>query len=279
MADQPTATFPPNPVNFRKPPVVSVVLGVEFGGPVMPEVSALADFWPRIREHFPNAEKRPPLAPMAQDFDASPARTVEFRLDKGPDRYWFRSQDESYMVQVQENRMAFNWNLTESAPEYPRYQAIREKFHRLYRTFTEIADHRLLAANPPIWCAITYTNDIIHPDSTDPLSGPLGDVLRFVNRPDSSVLPPVEDTAISQRRLIRDDADEPRGRLYIEAVPTLSLEQVPGYRLTLRVVSKPASGDAEGVFACHDQGRDLIVRSFRDITTEKMHELWGLQEE
>jgi uncharacterized protein (TIGR04255 family) len=279
MANQPTETFPQNPVNFKKPPVVSVVLGVEFAGPVMPEVSVLADFWAPIREQFPNAEKRPPLVPMAQDFDATPTRTIEFRLEQGPDRYWFRSQDESYTVQVQENRMAFNWNRTASNPDYPRYRAIREDFHKLYRTFTEIADDQLLAANPPIWCAITYTNEITHPESTDPLSGPLGDVLRFVNRPDSNVLPPVEDTAIRQRRLIRDDADEPKGRLYIEAVPTLTHEQVPGYRLTLRVVSKPASGDAEGVFACHDQGRDLIVKSFRDITTEKMHELWGLQEE
>lgn len=279
MANQPTETLPPNPVTFEKPPVVSVVLGVEFAGSVMPEVSVLADFWPRIREQFPDAEKRPPLAPMAQDFDATSARTIEFRLEQGPQRYWFRSQDRGYTVQVQENRMALNWDRTAAAPDYPRYQAIRERFHKLYRTFMEIADDQLLAANPPVWCAITYTNDITHPESTDPLSGPLGDVLRFVSRPDSDVLPPVEDTAIRQRRLIRDEAREPQGRLYIEAVPTLSPEQAPGYKLTLRVVSKPTSADAKGVFTCHDQGRDLIVRSFRDITTETMHERWGLQEE
>lgn len=280
MADQPTEIPPADPVNFDNPPVVSVVLGVEFAGAVMPEISALADFWPRIREQYPEAEKRPPLAPMAENFEVRSGQTIEVRFgDDGPQRYWFRSADQSYTVQVQENRLALNWDRTAGAHTYPRYRAIRERFYELYRTFTEVADDGLLATNPPLWCATTYTNDIPHPNSTDPLSGPLDDILRFISRPDSEVLPPVEDTALRQRRLIRDQDGSPRGRLYIEAVPTISPEQHPGYQLTLRVVCQPESPDAAGVFKFHDHGRDLIVKAFRDITTEKMHKLWGFKEE
>jgi hypothetical protein len=86
---------------------------------------------------------------------------------------------------------------------------------------------------------------------------------------------------IRQRRLLRGDAGEPRGRLYIQAVPALTPppDLHPGYSLTLRVVQKPLDAGKAGVFACQDEGRDLIVRSFKDITTEKMHEVWGLKED
>ena len=280
MSDQSPETPPADPVNFESPPVIGVALGVEFGGPVMAEISATADFWPRIREQYPQADKLPALTSMAEDFNVTTSQTIEVRLGNGgPQRYWFRSADESYTVQVQENRLALNWDRTADAPVYPRYQAVRRRFHELYQAFTEVADDRLLADNPPAWCAVTYTNDISHPDSADPLSGPLDDILCFVGRPESDVLPPIEDTALRQRRLIRAADGSPRGRLYIEAIPTVDAEARPGYRLTLRVVCRPDSGDAAGVFRCHDEGRELIVKSFRDITTEKMHELWGMEDD
>lgn len=280
MSDFSPETPPADPVNFDSPPVIGVALGVEFAGPVMPELSTLADFWPPIRGRYPQADKLPALTPMAEDFRVPITQTVEVRFGNGgPQRYWFRSEDESYTVQVQENRLALNWDRTESGPVYPRYQAVRKRFHELYEVFTEVADDRLLTEHPPAWCAVTYTNDIPHPDSEDPLSGPLDDILCFLGRPESDVLPPIEDTALRQRRLLRAEDGSPRGRLYIEAIPTVGAEGRPGYRLTLRVVSRPESSDAAGVFKCQDDGRELIVKSFRDITTQKMHDLWGMEED
>lgn len=276
------ASPPADPVTFDSPPVRQVILGVEFAGPVISEAAVLADFWNEVREEFPEVSKQPVLAPMAEHFDVTQlAPPFEVRLGEpggGPQRYWFTDEAQTYVVQVQPDRFALNWQRSDESDPYPRYRTVRQRFQDLYATFIAAADDQLLTENPPSWCATTYTNQIRHPDSTDPLHGPIDDILNFIRRPDSDVLPTVEDTWIRQRRLLRDDGGKPRGRLYIEATPTLSPppELIPGYRLSLRVVAQPREAGDAGVLACQDEGRDLIVRSFRDITTPKMHERWGL---
>jgi uncharacterized protein (TIGR04255 family) len=259
---------------------------VEFSGPVISEAGALADFWTEIRAEFPDVQKRPRYSPMAESFDLRPQQPqpqIEFRLGEGeaPQRYMFRNEQQNLAVQVQENRFAFSWDETSPGEEYPRYRWIRERFQNLYATFTAAADDQLLAEHPPSWCATTYTNDIDHPDSVDPMHGPLEDIVRFVRRPESDVLPPVEDTTIRQRRLLRDTEGNPLGRLYIRAIPTLSPppESRPGYRLVLRVVARPFEQDEAGVIARQDESRELIVRSFKDITTDKMHSKWKFRDD
>lgn len=284
MVDQSTGASLPDPVSFDSPPVTEVILGVEFSGPVISEAGMLADFWTQIREEFPEVQKRPKFSPMAETFDLPPQqgqRQIEFLLGEGegPQRYAFRNETQNLTVQVQENRFAFSWDQASSTEQYPRYRMVRERFQEIYSTFTAAADAQLLGKHVPVWCATTYTNDIEHPESTDPMHGPLEDIVRFVQRPESDVLPPVEDTTIRQRRLLRDASDNPIGRLHIRAIPTLSPppESRPGYRLVLRVVAKPSSQDEAGVIARQDESRELIVRSFKDITTDKMHSMWGLQ--
>lgn len=275
---------PPDPVTFESPPVMQVILGVEFAGPVIAEAAVLADFWNAIREEFPEVKKQPIMQPMAENFDVAQPQQFEVRIGGpggGPERYWIENEDRSWVVQVQPDRFALNWKRPDESAPYPRYRAVRERFQDLYGKFIAAADNQLLEENPPSWCATTYANEIAHPDSTDPLHGPIDDILNFIHRPDSDVLPTVEDTWIRQRRLLRDEGDQPRGRLYIEARPTLTSppESIPGYRLSLRVVAQPRETSDEGVLDCQDESRDLIVRSFKDITTPKMHVLWGLRGE
>ncbi len=284
MVDQSSGGILPDPVSFASPPVTRVILGVEFAGPVITEPATLADFWTQIRDEFPDAQRQQRLAPMAEVFDLHQQQPrFEFQVGGGEtrQRYVFRNEVQNLAVQVQEDRFSFSWQRVQEDEPYPRYRWVRERFHEIYKTFMVAADEELLAKSPPNWCATTYTNEITHPDSTDPYHGPLEDILQFVHKPDSEVLPPVEDTVIRQRRLLRDDTGDPCGRLYIQTVPTLTPppESRPGYDLTLRVVAQPSESGEAGVFACQDRGRDLIVRSFKDITTEKMHKVWELQEE
>lgn len=51
----------------------------------------------------------------------------------------------------------------------------------------------------------------------------------------------------------------------------------PIYVLTLTVRGMASSPDVEGVLEFADYGRDLIVRTFRDITTDEMHKEWQLR--
>jgi hypothetical protein len=72
--------------------------------------------------------------------------------------------------------------------------------------------------------------------------------------------------------------EKPIGRFYISASAAFkngTPELVYVLNLTVRGL---AAGDTEeDIIAFMDYGRDLIVHTFRDITTDEMHSEWGLK--
>ena len=88
-----------------------------------------------------------------------------------------------------------------------------------------------------------------------------------------------EDTTLSERYVLRDAAGEPYGRFYVTATPAYRIEnQAPLMALTFVVRGMAKSPDTLGVIGLLDEGRDLIVNSFKRLTTDAMHEEWGLKD-
>lgn len=285
MADQIPETQLDDPVSFDSPPVGEVILGIQFTGPVVDDAAILGDFWPQIRSDHPVLNKAPQMDRINETFGlAPPGQRFELSLGEAePQRYLFGSQDGHWLVQVQPDRFAMNWRRRNVGITYPRYRALRRRFEELYRIFTTTVDNERLKANPPEWCATTYLNYISAQDGGGAASRlSLDKILRFVHAPQSSVLPAVEDTIIQQRYvLVSPNVDEePRGRLFIRAQPVVRAnDQMPGYSLELRVLARPDGASRAAVMRRMDESRDLIVRSFKDITTAAMHRQWGLQED
>jgi uncharacterized protein (TIGR04255 family) len=283
VADRNQDTPLADPVSFDAPPVSEVALGVQFAAPVADDAVALADFWPQIRDQFPDLERHEAIDRIDESFGpAAPSQQFQINLGVEPRRYWFVSADKRWLVQVQPDRFVFNWRRQGDDEAYPRYRSLRRRFEELYRTFAASVGEERLAANPPEWCATTYVNNILASSSADPATRlPLGHILRFVSSPKSSVLPPLEDTALQQRHLLpsRVPGEAPQGRLYIKANPAFRAnDQLPGYVVELKVLARPDAHSRAAIMRCLDQGRDLIVRSFKDITTPAMHKQWGLQD-
>jgi uncharacterized protein (TIGR04255 family) len=284
VTDQDPDTLLTDPVSFDAPPVAEVVLGLQFSNPVVSEVETLADFWPSIREEFPEVEKRPTLPRINERFGPE-AALGNFEISLGPDpsRYWFTSVDKHWVVQVQPDRLVLNWRKAEEHDAYPRYRSVRARFLRLYKAFVDSIGEERIVSNPPDWCATTYVNNILANSPRNPNGRmPLNRILRLVASPKTNVLPTLEETSFQQKYLLDPLAagGEPRGRLYVSASPALrTADQLPGYSLELRVLSRPEAQSRAAVMRCFDESRDLIVRSFKDITTSAMHEAWGLQGE
>jgi len=78
----------------------------------------------------------------------------------------------------------------------------------------------------------------------------------------------------------REGEDHPIGRLYLIAAPAFrAADAAPIYVLTFLARGKPAEPKTEGILAFFDLGRDLIVRGFKESTTDEMHRLWGLRQQ
>ena len=278
------ATYPPDEVTFEHPPVHEVAMGVQFSSPALDEVAVLAEFWPRVREDFPRLEKQAPVAPASETFEgdasAPPGVEVHFGPQAPPVRYWFLTTAGTDLVQVQQDRFIVNWRQVEHTDMYPRYRHLRARFEREYASLTESLGPELGGNTAVDLCEITYVNQI--PGELDGVKTQLADVLSILQprSAGSSVLPEIEDSNFQARYVVnRQDGDDSIGRLYVSAGPATRAptgKQI--YALSLLVRGRPEGQRIEDFLDFFDRGRSLIVQGFRELTTERMHELWGLRD-
>jgi uncharacterized protein (TIGR04255 family) len=268
------------PVDFEHPPINEVVFSVQFDGPVIDEVGVLSEFWQTIREDFPRHEKQPPLPPASETFDVPPhPPELQFQLLPAglPIRYWFLSHDGTRIVQVQPDRLMFNWRQVTGSEDYPHYDALAPCFDDLLRKFLacDAVDDQAAKVS---WIELQYINPIQVQESHG-THGQLARILNFlVPDPSRTTLTDLEDTQLQQRfRIIDDETGEPQGRLYLTAVPAFRAnDQAPLYVITLLARGKPAPGELiAGVNTFIDKAHDLIVDGFLEVTTDEMHQQWG----
>lgn len=270
------ADYRAEPVNFSNPPVAEVALSLQFSESVTDDARTVGNFWPEVREQLPKLQQHPALPQMREDFGPPQPAQFEFSTGTPPSRFWFLSEDESHLVQVQADRFTLNWRRMRADADYPRYRQLREQYEQMLARF--VAAVRPETTVAPDWCEVTYVNHILAPDarSTPP---PLTEVLTLVREPEpNSVLPEAEDVHFAERFRLRT-GEEPVGRLHINASPGIrTLDQLPLQQLTLVARGRAARADVGGGLAFLDRGRSLIVQAFREVTTPQMHSMWGLQE-
>jgi uncharacterized protein (TIGR04255 family) len=259
-------------VDFDAPPVAEVSLAVEFGAQVLDTAQILGNFWGPIRADYPKIQQQQPLPPMEQDFEVPTPTRMVFNF-AGPDsRYWFVSLEGTEVIQVQSNRLAYNWRKLPPSEEYPRYGYVRERFERALTGLLGIAEERAV----PTWCEISYVNPIFTTRVGEPRPD-LSSILRRVAPVAFSSLPQIPiNTALAERYLIKRDDGEPYAWFHVDAQAHVDEAQALGYQLQLLMGGKPLTTDAAGVLAFLDDGRERIVKTFQDLTTPEMHEMWKL---
>jgi uncharacterized protein (TIGR04255 family) len=259
--------------------VAEVALSVQFAEPVTDDTITLSKFWPSIQADYPDVEPQQPLPPLTENFEVPAQPSIMFNVLGGPQaaRYWFLGAGRNDLVQVQPDRFGYNWQKgpTGSAV-YPHYPHIRERFEAAFSVFIETLRQLGKAETHPVWCEVAYINPVSFgtPDQARP---DLSTVLRRVAPHDSELLPRPDNTSLSDRFLLMRDA-APFGRFYITADPAYTNDRSLGYNLILRMIGQPRTPDLAGVLDVLDEGRRLIVNTFRDITTPEMHKEWGLHD-
>ena len=124
-------------VDFDHPPVSEVICGIGFKELSGFEAPQMGLFWNAIRSEFPIAEGRGPIVPPGGEF------TIELSPETAaPIRFFLRSKNRAELVQVQSNRLLYNWLKTESGNPYPRFRGVIKRFRFVRRRF-----ERFLKAN------------------------------------------------------------------------------------------------------------------------------------
>ena len=256
--------------SFRKPPVIEVVIGVQFAPLESWRIPHFGLYWQAIRDVFPKCEVQPPITTEIESFDpvARSQPTLQF-MDKPEARCWYLNKNE--LLQVQRERFIYNWRKLDTDIEYPRYErTTKPRFEQNWKLFCQFLKDEEIGQCKIVQAEVTYVNHIPKGDGWDEVKDWwnvftifANPSLPFVGGPDSekfqcSFLMP-----------------ERQGRLRVSI--NHALRQTDGkevINLNVMARGKPASSDTNDILKWLDMGHEWVVRGFAEITSKDMHALW-----
>jgi uncharacterized protein (TIGR04255 family) len=267
---------PPDLPDYERPPIDEVAIGVQFVMPIAGFADAHAGvFWQTVISEYPKVEPQPRVESPPEVLD-QPAGTIPlpFPLFTAPHgaRTFLISEDDAYLLQIQNNRFYRNWRRRDEA--YPHFDELEHAFRSCYASFSEFVSAEGLSQPVVRQIDVTYINwitDLTTAEFLRPGEPVDIDVPGVDTRP--------EDQSWSARYLVRDADHQPVGRLHVQCVPGMRATEsgaARGVQMSMTFLapcSAPPTDEAlESLLA---QGRNAIVRGFTKLTTPAAHEHWG----
>jgi uncharacterized protein (TIGR04255 family) len=243
-------------------------MGVQFGTPNEFCATHFAGVHDLFKREFPRVVDQPRLPPQFETFGGDAGSNMQFEFGPMPlrNRLWFVSEDDSHLLQFQDDRLLLNWRKRSHSADYPRYGAISASFvnylEMLSQHFNEVLKTRM-AINQ---AEISYIN-VIEVDGFERASSWLSIV-------DFSILKP-EGLSLTCSEVEFDDG-RPMGRLTTEIQSAFhSQKRTKALRLGLTFRGAPFDDTIDSAKALIDWGREKIVNRFCAMTTADAHRQWG----
>jgi uncharacterized protein (TIGR04255 family) len=268
---------------FQKPPVSEVAVGVQFPTVLTPVHLGL--YYQRIKARFPKYQVLPPVPPAFEIFGAAsitPIVSFGVQMPSGlQPRMWFLSQDENSLIQLQSDRLIFNWRGGLRGSPYPHFDAVYEEFVKAFDELGELAETEGIAGIVVNQCEVTYVNPLATANTGVPLSEPERIFRIWTDNRGAEWRQPLEDLSFTARYPLADEGSKPFGRLTVTLssygpgpLYSMAPQISPGFQLEMTARGIPKGTGRDGVAAFHDHAHRAIVRCFAAITTPTMHELW-----
>lgn len=261
---------------YENPPVIETVLSVQFNP--LPNFSLLhyGLYWETIRGTYPKQSVKLPLEPIIETFgtqtDSTPSIGLELR--SSPEvRTWFIDQSESKLIQLQSNRFIVNWRKVTGKEVYPRYKSLKPAFKKEWDNFCSFLNGQGLDSPTINQCEVTYINHFEIGKEIDSYGAVYEVLACHTDKYSTGFLSDPEIVRLNTSYVMTDN----RGRLHVNLSPVIKKRDAQkALQLELTARGNPSSSDIEAVLDWFDLGHDWIVRGFTDLTTVKMHKLWGL---
>lgn len=245
---------------FNNPPIVEKLMGIQFEPLQQWSVPHFGLFWQEIRDSFPRFEVQPPI------LRGQPGMTIEDSI-----RCWFFHKSQTKLIQVQRDRFLYNWQRPTTYEEYPHYDTIRPEFAESWQKFCNfLAENEI---NQPVieQCEIIYIDHLERGREWQSLSD-LPSVINCWSGLSGGLLNAEPELITIQIAYSLPDIN---GNLTVQLQPASRNEDSKEIlQLTITATGKPVSQNVDDVLSWFDAGRDCAVKSFIDLTTKKMHDLW-----
>lgn len=253
-------------VSFDHPPVEEIAFAVQLVEPVLSIEDIVASGAP-LSADFPVRQLQPSLPRMVVP-TAQPAFSFTTAIVQVP-RFWFVSANGLKLIQVQEDRIAFNWRRLGTDAEYPRYAVLRQEFETVVAHVAHAVGLDLETLQSD-FCELTYVNELEHANAS------LDAVLTTVSPLANAVFLPPPDQALWTGQWTIQQANGPAGRMTAAAQPAIrDRDQRP---INLLSMTCALPGELVGfgeVMSRMDVAHEWIVKGFADLTTPEMHDTWS----
>ena len=268
-----TAPVPQTLPEYRQPPLIEVVCGLQFNALPLRTVH-LGDFWQVVRDRYPAFEDHTPLANIFDDADRGTRIEQEHSFDMPPlRRVFFVDETKNYLLQLSASRFLANWRKLRNADAYPRFEAAYTRLTEGWDKFREYAFRNELGPLRLNQYELTYINHIpeepgkAFPDQANELFS----FFRWPGLQDDFFEPSLHGTQL--RFSVR--FKKARGGVNVRLQHG---ERVPdGQRIFILELTArgQATEDGEDRDAWFAFAHEAIVRTFTSLTTAQAHERWG----
>jgi uncharacterized protein (TIGR04255 family) len=258
--------------DYDDPPVNEVVIGIQFDRTAVTGAH-VGLFWQGLRDEFPKPSEQPALEPRIEVFQPLRFSSPILQFGTWPGtRHWLTSEDDVQLIQIQSDRLLYNWRRGPHNAMYPHFEALQTKFWEIADEWSKF----LVEIGQPFritqW-ELTYINHIPTPEGQPTLA----DALCFWGAElDHAMGGAAEVGRLEAQRTLTEDS-LPWARMYISMTTGVRFDQVPLIAFELTVRGPPPEGEDDRE-TTHDRlfkARRRIVTAFDALTTEKMHASWG----
>lgn len=246
--------------DFIRPPLVEVAIGLMFE-PLDIGAITFARLYSQWQEDYPEFQEHP----VIPTFPSVPGLIFDTNVPHV--RFWFLN-DSGRLIQVQRDRLIMNWRKKAASAPYPRYGSLRTELEKRVTQFSEFLKSRRESPISPNAIEVTYVNQVPLVDESSNLS----DIVSLLRPVPKKVGSPLE-----ANLSIRFDARSQLGR---ESTLVINVQRSPVVEPPLAVLQLSCSvpvRDLSDAFDALDKARYHVVQSFRGVTTDKMHDEWGIE--
>jgi uncharacterized protein (TIGR04255 family) len=256
--------------NYKYPPVIEVVCGIQFSGMDGWRTPHFGSFWEHIREEYPEFEDRPPLDRI--QLESVPSFVPQILFLPPMRRVFFIQPPGNFLIQLQQSRILYNWRKIAPDDEYPRYVTAYPRFVKSWETLKRFAAVSALSAPQPEVFELTYINQITKDEAKFPRDA--WDFLAFYG---GAPKPAVAGDSSSIAMNFSWHLPNEMGTLIFDlrhGLRPADSRQVLQIELSAR--GKAKTGE-DGMNHWFQIAHDAIVKTFDVLTSESAHELWEKQ--
>lgn len=255
--------------SFERPPLIETATSVQFGQLSRLSNAQVALFWDhKLRREYPDHTYTGPISAQSEQFSELPRKRPQFPMLKvgsfPPARLQMMSEDNYRMVQMQNDRLVFNWRRLDKGV-YPRWKETREF----------LKEENIGELKPNQW-EVTYVNHFLAGEDWKSSDDWVGLVPGLIGA--GLKMPQLEQESLSVG--IHLEIKPRKGRLHVELNHGFrSTEDEETEILTLQLVARGPveSEDESELMNGLDLGRSVIVRAFAELTGDEAHKRWGLE--